>query len=386
MELAVSPIDKIGSGLDGAKASLELASHVPGYIYDSPEVFALEKERLFMREWLMIGRLEEFSQPGDYMTFRVMGEPIVVARDHGGELNAFANVCAHRGVEVASGCGNAREFSCPYHGWLYDLSGRLVGAPYMKEAEGFAPEACRLRPIKLDVWAGNVFINFDPGALPLAAHVAEFDQEFAFLRMGDCRLSERVVYEFDCNWKFVAENLMDIYHIGTLHAQSFARFSVQDSYRFNLRERGRFGIHYEAAPITADGKTRFGAMPWLADRPKSLACVGFLPPNMNLLARYDYARPIALWPLAPNKTQAIAYHVFPEEFSTTADFKDKARDYHDYMRVVFAEDLEMVQSLQRTMASRYFAPGRMAKLEMAIHHILNHYFERMFGTGDPANA
>ena len=102
--------------------------------------------------------------------------------------------------------------------------------------------------------------------------------------------------------------------------------------------------------------------------------------------RSGYPRPIALWPLTPNKTQAIAYHVFPREFSTTADFKDKARDYHDYMRVVFAEDLEMVQSLQRAMASRYFAPGRMAKLEMAIHHILNHYFERMFGTGDPANA
>ena len=381
MALASTPTD-IGAGLDGAKASLQLASYVPGYIYDSPEIFALEKERLFMCEWLMIGRIEEFPRPGDYMTFRVMGEPIVVARDGDGHLNAFANVCAHRGVEVATGCGNAEEFSCPYHGWLYDLTGRLVGAPYMKEADGFAPDACRLTPIKLDVWAGSVFINFDPDASPLAAHVAEFDQEFGFLQMGDCRLSEGVVYEFDCNWKFVAENLMDIYHIGTLHAQSFARFSVADSYRFNLRDRGRFGIHYEAALITSDGKTRFGAMPWLADRPESLACVGFLPPNMNLLARYDYARPIALWPLAPNKTQAIAYHLFPATVREQPDFDAKARDYHDYMKVVFDEDLEMVQSLQRGMGSCNFTPGRMSKLEMAIHHILNHYFDLMFDTSD----
>ena len=76
-------------------------------------------------------------RPATTALFRILDEPVVITRDADGELNAFLNVCAHRGVEVAAGNGNARDFSCPYHGWLYDLKGRLVGAPYMREVDGF---------------------------------------------------------------------------------------------------------------------------------------------------------------------------------------------------------------------------------------------------------
>jgi phenylpropionate dioxygenase-like ring-hydroxylating dioxygenase large terminal subunit len=116
---------------------LEEASHAPGWLYSSPDVYRLEVERLFMRRWLFVGREEELPHPGDYFTLRVAGEPIVIARDADGVLRAFRNMCVHRGVEVAQGCGNARVLQCPYHGWTYDLSGRLTGAGYMKDSTGF---------------------------------------------------------------------------------------------------------------------------------------------------------------------------------------------------------------------------------------------------------
>ena len=132
--------------LTQSRGDLRKALHLPGYIYHSEEIFELEKEKIFMKEWLAMARIEEFEKAGDYRTFRVMGEPVIICRDKAGVLNAFANVCAHRGVEVASGegnleefsCpyhgphrgvevasgeGNLEEFSCPYHGWLYDLQG-----------------------------------------------------------------------------------------------------------------------------------------------------------------------------------------------------------------------------------------------------------------------
>ena len=151
----------IGEGVEETRQPLHSARHLPGYVYTSPEILALEKEKIFMRDWLCMGRVEEIENPGDYMTFRVLGEPLIIARNEKGEINAFANVCRHRGVEVASGSGNLKEFSCPYHGWTYDLEGRLVGAPYMKEAEGFDPKSCRLSPLKCDTWAGWIFVNFD---------------------------------------------------------------------------------------------------------------------------------------------------------------------------------------------------------------------------------
>ena len=136
----------LSSGLDNMKVPLNQSRHLPGHIYTSPEILALEKERVFMKDWLCMGRVEEIENPGDYMTFRVVGEPVIVVRNEAGDINAMSNVCRHRGVEVVSGEGNLKEFSCPYHGWTYDLRGQLIGAPYMKEAEGFDPQTCRLHP------------------------------------------------------------------------------------------------------------------------------------------------------------------------------------------------------------------------------------------------
>src|SRR3546814_16683515 len=90
-------------------------------------------------------RVEQFSEPGDYEALRIFNRPIVIARDKTGKLNAFYNMCRHRGVEVADGKGNTKLFKCPYHGWTYDLNGNLVGAAYMKESEGFVEKECRLR-------------------------------------------------------------------------------------------------------------------------------------------------------------------------------------------------------------------------------------------------
>ena len=98
-----------------------------------------------------------------------MGEPMLIVRDEDGSVHAMSNVCRHRGVEVASGSGNVSEFSCPYHGWTYDLAGKLVGAPYMKEAEGFNPSSCRLKPLRVGIWAGWIFVTFNDEAPPLAA-------------------------------------------------------------------------------------------------------------------------------------------------------------------------------------------------------------------------
>ena len=110
-------------------APLREARHAPAAIYTSPEIYALEKSKIFMRDWLCIARSEEIAKPGDYLTFMVMDEPIIITRDIGGSINAFRNACAHRGLVVAKGNGNAEGFSCEYHGWRYDLTGRLVVHP-----------------------------------------------------------------------------------------------------------------------------------------------------------------------------------------------------------------------------------------------------------------
>src|SRR4051812_16670154 len=146
--------------LKQTRAPVTEAKHLPAYYYTSPEIFELEKQKLFYKDWLIVGRVEEFPNPGDYKAFELVDEPVVVCRNAKGELKAFANVCRHRGVAVAIGSGNAKEFLCPYHAWVYDLDGALV-SPSRPRGIKVGPETRQLPPIRLETWGGFVFINFD---------------------------------------------------------------------------------------------------------------------------------------------------------------------------------------------------------------------------------
>jgi Rieske 2Fe-2S family protein len=376
----------ISADTSAVRRPLAEASHAPGALYASPEFYRLDVERLFMRDWLYVGRVEELARPGDYLTMRIAGEPIVIARTNTGELAAFYNMCVHRGVEVAEGCGNTRAFKCPYHGWIYDLSGRLTGAAYMQESAGFDTPAARMRPLRLETWRGNIFVTFDHAAPPLDEFVAEFDKDFGFLRMEDCRLGNRIVLDLACNWKFVHENLMDFYHVGVLHAKTFgARFAWTDD-NVHLKPRGGLSIFYAAGPPTPGAAPLLGKMPWLEDRPVSFACTGFLAPNCTLFGRVDCVRVMVAWPEGPGRSRTVIYHLFPEAFFDRPGFAETLAVYRDYQLQVLEEDRSMIESMQVAMASPAYRPGRMSTLEKPLHHYLNGYLDRVLGEGDGAPA
>ena len=371
------------TSLDATRQPLDRARHVPGFIYASPEVYAREKERMFMKDWLCVAREEEIPRPGDYMTFRVMGEPLVIARDNAGTIHALANVCAHRGVEVAVGDGNVTEFKCPYHAWTYDLSGQLLGAPFMKETPGFDASRCRLPRLHVETWGGWVWVNFDPAAEPLDAFLADFAKDVGFLKMEDCVLGTKLLLDLPCNWKLVVENLIDVYHVQVVHAKSFGKHrGSPDRYPMHLRKYGGTCTIYEAAPMTPDGKTRFRRMPAVEDRADNFALSSHMGPNLQVIARSDNVHPLVMWPLAPDSTRMIVYNLFPREWAQEPDFAERAQIYHDYLHLSLAEDREMVASLQNGIGSSRFVPGRMSFLEKGIHHVLNAYLERIFDGGE----
>jgi choline monooxygenase len=373
------------------RAELKSARHLPGYVYTSPEILEIEKDRIFLRDWLCLGRVEEIPKPGDYMALRIMDEPILIVRNANGMLNAFSNVCRHRGVEVAPlGQGNAREFLCPYHSWAYDLDGRLFGAPLMRDSSADLSD-CRLPRLHLVDWRGWIFATFDPDPPPFTDVIADFDAEFGFLQPENCVLVDKTILDLECNWKFVCENLMDIYHIGTVHGRSFgSRYKGdRERYQFNYFSHGGYSFFFDAAPMTADGKTKFGKMPWLAERPESFACLGFHGPNLNISARCDTVRHWTSWPLAPGRTRLISYTLVLRGVPERQSFHEDLKDYINQLTIAIDEDREMVQSLQNGVRSRRFVPGPLARLEGPIHHIMNNYLDSLLGESEriaPAKA
>src|SRR5437667_44252 len=134
---------------------------LPGHYYTSPEIYAVEQERIFAERWVCQGRAAEVSNPGDYVLRTIAGESVIVVRGRDGALRSFYNVCRHRGTRL---CEDPRgRFSetiqCPYHAWTYTIDGRLIGAPHMDEVAGFEKRDYPLHAVALETWEGFAFLS-----------------------------------------------------------------------------------------------------------------------------------------------------------------------------------------------------------------------------------
>lgn len=363
---------------EAMRAPLSKARHLAAEIYASPQIAALEKENIFLTHWLCVGRVEEVPEVGNFMTLRIAEEPIVISRISDSEVAVFMNQCLHRGVEVAFGKGSARSFSCPYHAWGYDISGRLLAAPHMKQAEVDLSGA-RLPRVRSATWRGWIFINFDDEAQAFEDFIAPYEKELWYYRTDECRLADKLTIEVDCNWKFLVENLLDIYHVGTLHAKTFGKFlrGDQEKFQFKRLPKGGVAFTFESAPMTADGSQAFTTLPWLAERGAGFAGKAAVFPNMNLSNRSDSIRMWVLWPLSTGRTQIVSYLLFHESAFQSRDFNENLDEYREYMKSIVEEDRAAVESLQRVAKSVKFQPGPLSHLENAIHHTLNHYLDVM---------
>ncbi|MFO0687934.1 MAG: aromatic ring-hydroxylating dioxygenase subunit alpha [Myxococcota bacterium] len=195
---------------------------IPKERYTSPAFARLEWDRMWTRSWLLAGPVSDLAKVGDYFTFEIGRESIVVARSGVDRIDAFFNVCQHRASQVVlgRGCGHARSFVCPYHLWTYDLSGRLRGLPDREDFPQGVGDEVRMPALRAETWGGWVFVNMDPGAKPLAEwlgvvadHLAPYD----FAR--NYALAEDYTFEWQCNWKVGVDSFNEVYHVQGIHPE-----------------------------------------------------------------------------------------------------------------------------------------------------------------------
>ncbi|MBO6947340.1 MAG: aromatic ring-hydroxylating dioxygenase subunit alpha [Rhodospirillales bacterium] len=368
--------------LEKIQAPVAQAQHAPGFIYTSPEVFELDKSEIFMKDWLCVGREEEVENPGDFMAIRILDEPVVLVRGRDGNVRAFANICAHRGVEVAFGTGNVNVLSCPFHGWTYGLDGKLVGAPHMKGAEVFETKKCGLPPIRLETWRGWLFINFDDDAIPLEEFVAPLEKDFGYIPQEEYKLAVKTVGEVECNWKLLVENLIDFYHVNVVHKTTNGRAFTMDSFEFEPRAGGGYLAFYNSGPSTPTGEPIFGRAPWMEDKANDFSTTGLLGPNFTFFARTDTVHPYITWPISPTRSRLMVYTLVPKMFFDQPEFEERAEGYRDTQKRVLEEDRQMLESVQNGLASRNFKPGRMSPVEKGVNHIISNYMDRLKKASD----
>jgi phenylpropionate dioxygenase-like ring-hydroxylating dioxygenase large terminal subunit len=198
----------------------EQATAMPKSVYTSPEFLAQEQKHIFAKEWLCAGRAESLPEPGDYMTMTIAGEPVIVLRARDGAIRAMSNVCRHRMSVLLEGRGNVRTIVCRYHAWTYGLDGALRGAPAMARNEGFCREAIRLPQMRCAVWRGWILVTLNPEAPEPEVALAEVDRLVGHLDMSTYTETFREEFNWATNWKVLAENFMESYHLPVCHADT----------------------------------------------------------------------------------------------------------------------------------------------------------------------
>jgi len=204
------------------------AKAMPRSVYTSEAFCAQEIEAIFRKEWVCVGRVDGLREPGDFITYELAGQPIMVLRDSDGALRAQSNVCLHRMSTLLQGEGQTRAITCPYHGWTYNLDGTLRGAPAMMHNEGFCKAGYQLPQIRCEEWLGWVMITLNPDAEPLAGQLAEVENLVGDFGMEDYRQTFREEHVWNTNWKVLAENFMESYHLPVCHGATIGGFTKLD--------------------------------------------------------------------------------------------------------------------------------------------------------------
>jgi choline monooxygenase len=343
-------------------APLAEAQTIPARWYVDPRIMELERQTLFTRSWQMVGRADQVREPGQYITWELAGEPILVVRGSDGVLRGFFNVCRHHAAAVMTEPeGRADKLRCPYHGWTYSLDGALKGTPDFAGVCDFDRTANGLVPIEIDQWGSWVFVKLEPGGPGLADFLgADLIDQVGQLSLDDLHWMERRHYTLDCNWKVFVDNYLDGgYHVPYLHK---GLDSVLDYSNYVIENGERFCL--QSSPVVTEGtEAQTGAV-----RKGDRALYYWIYPNFMVNWYEGVMDTNIVCPRGVDRTDVIFDFYF-------ADVSEQSREHNiasiDVGQRIQDEDVAICKSVQRGLASRAYRAGRLSVRREAGEHLFH---------------
>ena len=338
-------------------------STLPGRYYYDPAIYELELENIFSRMWVCVGRADAIPNAGEYRVVALGRESVIVVRNREGRLNAFLNVCRHRGARLCPEASGRLKGSiqCRYHAWTYGLDGRLIGAPNVMSDAQFDRAAFGLLPVALAVWEGFIYLNLSESPAPIEEQLHPVILErfgtyepFARYDIGSLKVGRSITYDIRANWKLLIENFMECYHCSPMHPELC-----------DLLPGFRSGTAYVggAAATLADGVEAF-SMTGKASRPPLkgirpedvLKYYGeVLLPNMLINLLGDHVVAHTIYPLTPDRSLVVCDWLFDAGVAAAPDFDPM--DAVELFDIVNKQDWEVCEMTQKSMPSRAFRNG-----------------------------
>ena len=353
-------------------APLAEAWTIPASWYVDPRVMELERRTVFAYSWQLVGRADQVREPGQYITWELAGEPLVVVRGNDSLLRGFFNVCRHHAAAVMTEKeGTTHHLRCPYHGWTYTLEGELKGTPDFAGVCQFDRAANGLVPIQTAIWENWVFVKLDPGGPTLEEFLgADLLAQVRPLGFGSLHWMERRHYEFNCNWKVFVDNYLDGgYHIPYLHK---GLDSVLDYSKYTIENGERFCLQW--SPMVSQGaEAQTGAV-----RQGHRALYYWVYPNFMINWYEGVMDTNLVIPRGVDRTEVIFDFYFP-------DVSDESHERNlasiNVGQRIQDEDVAICKSVQRGLASRAYVAGRLSVRREAGEHLFHRLLYADLQTG-----
>ncbi|MEM9736844.1 MAG: aromatic ring-hydroxylating dioxygenase subunit alpha, partial [Pseudomonadota bacterium] len=323
------------------------ARGLPNRFYTDAELFEVEKERVFFRNWAAIGFTSDVPEPGWAKPITFLGQPLLMVRDRAGVLRVFQNVCRHRGMILVDEAGPIRRaIRCPYHSWCYELSGELrttphVGGPGTNRHDDIDRATLGLIEVRSAEWLGVVFVNidgqapeFDVWAAKAKARWAEFDRP---VHHGGAE--GMFTLDVASNWKLAVENYCESYHLPWVHPGLNSYSRLEDHY--HVEEPGAFsgqGTRVYRPMLAEDGR-RFPVIPGLGAQWEEGAEYIALYPNVLLGVHKDHSFGIVLEPQACDRTVERVGLFYTEPGVAEPPFAEMRQKLVTMWKEVFEEDI-----------------------------------------------
>ena len=370
MSVSIAELQSLASGFDAVP---QRSFSLPARSYIEPGYLDVERKSVFYKSWQFVCHVNQLANPGDYYTISVQGQSIVVLRDREGVLQAFYNVCRHRGHELVEGQGNKKTLVCPYHAWSYQLDGKLFAARRSEMIENFNMDDFCLHSVQIEEFCSLIFINLDPEAGPLveiSGGLADEIREYA-PDMDQLVHAHRLTYNIKANWKAVIDNFLECYHCPVAH-RDFVSLVDMDTY--TVTTHGIYSSHMAAAGVQENSAYN------VEEADVQDHAVWWLWPNTCLL-RYPGEGNFMVWKMMP-VDEETTYETFDFYFLRDTPTAQQWEAIEYINDVLQKEDISIVESVQRGMNTPAYEQGRFVcdpdgsgLSEHAVHHFHSVYLK-----------
>ena len=373
------------------RPSVEKASTLIPDAYTSHDFFMIEQEKVFANSWVAVGCVQKVYNPGDVLVVEVAGRSILIIRDKKLNLRAFYNVCRHRGSKLLEDNCNLKKIICPYHAWNYDLDGKCLGTSMFKninsvnnlnnvDKSSFNKIKLGLLPLEVKTWGFLIFVNLSSKPTKFNEWIGDLTDKFESYGLDNWEISSETNYDVASNYKLIAENFMEYYHLPFVHPELTNVSRVEDHQRF--QGSGMYSGSL-TTPVSREINSVWLNLPAVNELDKIQKKTAYhiwIFPNVAFTLLPNHAFCMITDPIGYNKTIERTFLLTPSGSLNNENNVKMFSELITFWDLINTQDLKIIERVQDGLKNPAFSSGKLSfEFEEPLHRFQNWIADKMCG-------